>query len=516
MESERKAGDCTPPRVLFVLSFLTCPIFPFAHHRFVSRSRIAQGAYTVPTMSSFGRGMPGLGIGGSGGGGGGGRGPNYSSGSGFPDWMRGDGEEEEEEDPDFDPDEDIDGRTAGRIYVDPPNDDDGANNGDGDGDGEDGEEQLLEVEQGVADDIATGGSAGAGKVGKTSKAATKCVTIDFRDGVVPDDGSVSFHWHPMLRADGAGGGGSAGAAGSAAAGAAGGSMSTFVPKTELELAAMTFDEQMAYITAQSLHEAEAAALAESAAAHTPAAAADTDAGGGAAPMDLDTSSTEITDDTAPSAAGGADADAKAEEDEKPPYHMNTETEGGTSSFVYVNPGAFMKVKLPQPAPSTSSGKAGLTARPGGGKARHDSWTLTMEMKIDSLPGDEPHSILQCSHNQDVIQSTVETELYGIGALSIFSEVPKDVFFKPGKWNRISIRYGAAPTPTPQMDRQGRGNMHTYMEQMNRGAPPRKLSVFINGKLSVEVSKGIFATDQGPVKIFLLCVFFSPRSARELY
>ena len=63
-------------------------------------------------------------------------------------------------------------------------------------------------------------------------------------------------------------------------------------------------------------------------------------------------------------------------------------------------------------------------------------TLTMEMQIDSLPGEEHHSILQCNHNQDVIQSTVETELYGIGALSTFSEVPKDVFFKPGKWNQI--------------------------------------------------------------------------------
>eukprot|EP00729_Bicosta_minor_P009922 gene9922-5877_t len=450
-------------------------------------------------MSSFGRGMPNT------------------------DWMRGD-DDPDDEDPDFNPDDpeseyiDINGAGGGgrgaaagsrRMYVDPKEEEDGAAD-DGDG-GADGEEQMLDVEQGVADEIGTGGTAGAAAAG--SKKKSKCVTIDFRDGVVPEDGTVSFHWHPILRPDSSGG-----SAATALSGAVGSSKVAFVAKTEFELAAMTFEEQMAYMTAQSIAEseaAEAAALAESAAAAAAApAAADADAASGEVPMDLDTSS--VSEIAASKEEADGEREAKEEEEAMPPFHMNTQTEGGTSSFVYVNPGAFMRVKLPPPAASPSSkGKSqGLTARPGGGKGKHDSWTLTMEVKIDSLPTETPHAILQCNANEHGIQSTVEAELHGIGALTIFDEMPKDVFFKPGRWNRISIRYGSAALARPQMDMHGRGNMHSYMEQASRGPPPRKLSVFINGKLSVELSKGVF-TDQGrfsmPKDGFLLFASNNPEA-----
>ena len=59
-------------------------------------------------------------------------------------------------------------------------------------------------------------------------------------------------------------------------------------------------------------------------------------------------------------------------------------------------------------------------------------------------------VLSCSSDvNSLIQTTrdeTETLLYPAGALSIFDEMPPEgaSMFKPGQWNRVSIRYGYEP------------------------------------------------------------------------
>jgi hypothetical protein len=291
--------------------------------------------------------------------------------------------------------------------------------------------------------------------------------------------------------------GATGASSSSSSGGGGGSVRTS-PPTEAELAAMTEDEQIAY--AMSLFDVQTPAAAEPASSTT----SDT------TEVLMDLVEEPAEDGGAASASASAEADVKAS-DAIPPYHLHNVE--GSSDFVYVSPGAFMKVHLP------GAKTGGLASQGGDGasQSRYDSWTLTMEIKVDVLPEGEPQSILQCHSNSDQMRGTVEAELYAVGALSIFSEMPKDIdtMLKPGRWNRVSIRYGAGKPVRAKMDSRNRGNMEEYLRSRQQAPPERKLSVFINGKLSSDMSKGVFSQAQGrfsmPKDGFLLFASQTPEA-----
>ena len=177
----------------------------------------------------------------------------------------------------------------------------------------------------------------------------------------------------------------------------------------------------------------------------------------------------------------------------PPCYIMHEAEG-SAGFVSICKGGLMHVTLP----GADEGKDGIKD-PGSSKpsaTHHDAWTLTMDIKIDSLP-EYPQSILSCSPNANaLIQTTrdeTETLLYPMGALSIFDEMPQEGagLFKPGQWNRVSIRYGYEP----EIRKKGGGPQPSGMASFLRAFPhissvggghgggkprKRKLWVYING------------------------------------
>jgi hypothetical protein len=103
------------------------------------------------------------------------------------------------------------------------------------------------------------------------------------------------------------------------------------------------------------------------------------------------------------------------------------------------------------------------------KKHFESWTITMDMKIDSLP-EAGQALLQCSADESKLRQTVETEIYPMGSVGIFEEIADiKTWLKPGKWNRVTIRFGGTP---------------------------RTLTTFLNGIKSISVHKPVFDTASG--------------------
>jgi len=140
--------------------------------------------------------------------------------------------------------------------------------------------------------------------------------------------------------------------------------------------------------------------------------------------------------------------SEAQKGAAPPCYTHV-TAPGTAGHVSLCKGALVRVNLPGTGTGDTSGKSGKSGKSGTPATHYDAWTLTMDMRVDSLP-ERPQSILSCSSDvNSLIQTTrdeTETLLYPAGALSIFDEMPPEgaSMFKPGQWNRVSIRYGYEP------------------------------------------------------------------------
>ena len=102
----------------------------------------------------------------------------------------------------------------------------------------------------------------------------------------------------------------------------------------------------------------------------------------------------------------------------------------------------------------------------------ENWTITMDILLPQLPSNEPLPLLSCFHDPSHARSTKETVVYPNGSVGIFdalSDKP-ETWIKPGVWTRITIRYGP-------------GDASNFSN--------RKLAIFVNGKKSIEIDKGIF-------------------------
>lgn len=105
------------------------------------------------------------------------------------------------------------------------------------------------------------------------------------------------------------------------------------------------------------------------------------------------------------------------------------------------------------------------------KSTHfEQWTLTVDLQVESLPMME-QSILQCNSDPNNLRHTSEAVLYPMGCVSIFDEVARadeKTWLGPQKWCRVTLRMGNSPTTGEKC-----------------------MTVFVNGKQSVEIRKGVF-------------------------
>jgi hypothetical protein len=226
-------------------------------------------------------------------------------------------------------------------------------------------------------------------------------------------------------------------AGSGVGSSAGGS-------TEKNMAAMTEEEQLAYALSLSMMPEQPKVDAASAAAESEAAAA-------AAPV------------------------------EEPLFDAHHDA--GVTGHVSLRPGAFIRVQLGQNVPVAP--EATKTSQPGGasgyggtrvvypnasasggraGRTSHDSWTISMDIRLAALPQSDPIPLLSCSADTGTSKGTSELYVYPNGAVTVFDEEPTDprTMLNPGVWTRITVRFGKT------------------LESNDK----RVLSVFVNGKKSI--------------------------------
>jgi hypothetical protein len=157
-----------------------------------------------------------------------------------------------------------------------------------------------------------------------------------------------------------------------------------------------------------------------------------------------------------------------------PFTLHTSS--GSASYVSLSDGTFIKVDL-----SSLEHKS----------SHFEEWTMSFDVRVAQLPAERPLALLQCHSDTKNVGRTQEAELNALGCCTVFDELPEDskTHLLPGKWNLVTLRYGGKR---------------------------RTLDVFVNGKKSVSICKGVMnpATGKGgrfsvPNDGFLLFASRSP-------
>ena len=154
------------------------------------------------------------------------------------------------------------------------------------------------------------------------------------------------------------------------------------------------------------------------------------------------------------------------------------------------------------------------------KKRHNNWVVSIDLRLKDLP-DVPMPLLALHPDAKDLPDMAAVELLPDGTVQVLGKQATTTAIAPGKWTRITVRYGSedeTPKQTQGNNAFGGGGFNNYNPGMGAAIKKvkRKLAVFINGTKRLEVKNTDFDEENGdyamPKPGFLL---FAQKDARQM-